>query len=68
MEERNDRRARATFWVLALGGISYALLQSLVAPALPAFQHELHTSENSVSWILTAYLPSRGVAIDALSR
>ena len=33
-----------TFAVLALGGISYALLQSLVAPALPDIQHVLHTS------------------------
>jgi Arabinose efflux permease len=68
VEERNDRRARATFWVLALGGISYALLQSLVAPALPAFQHELHTSENSVSWILTAYLLSASIATPLLGR
>ncbi len=57
-----------TFWVLALGGISYALLQSLVAPALPAFQHELHTSENSVSWILTAYLLSASIATPLLGR
>ena len=40
-----------TFLVLALGGSSYALLQSLVAPALPNIEHALHTSENGVSWI-----------------
>ena len=30
-----------TLAVLALGALSYALLQSLVAPALPEIQHEL---------------------------
>jgi EmrB/QacA subfamily drug resistance transporter len=54
--------------VLALGGVSYALLQSLVAPALPNIQHALHTSENSVSWVLTAYLLSASVATPLLGR
>jgi EmrB/QacA subfamily drug resistance transporter len=57
-----------TFVVLALGAISYALLQSLVAPALPDIQHALHTSENSVSWILTAYLLSASVATPLIGR
>jgi MFS family permease len=57
-----------TFIVLALGGISYALLQSLVAPALPSVQHALHTSEDSVSWILTAYLLSASVATPLIGR
>jgi MFS family permease len=50
------RHHNVTFVVLAVGGISYALLQSLVAPALLNIQHALHTSEDSVSWVLTAYL------------
>jgi EmrB/QacA subfamily drug resistance transporter len=54
--------------VLALGGISYALLQSLVAPALPDIQRALHTSENSVGWILTAYLLSASVATPIIGR
>ena len=57
-----------TFAVLALGGVSYALLQSLVAPALPDIQHALHTSENSVSWVLTAYLLSASVATPLIGR
>ena len=68
MEGRDDRRARVTFAVLALGGISYALLQSLVAPALPALQHDLHTSEDGVSWVLTAYLLSASVATPLIGR
>jgi EmrB/QacA subfamily drug resistance transporter len=57
-----------TFAVLALGGVSYALLQSLVAPALPNIQHALHTSEDSVSWVLTAYLLSASVATPVIGR
>jgi EmrB/QacA subfamily drug resistance transporter len=54
--------------VLALGGVSYALLQSLVAPPLPNIQHALHTSEDSVSWVLTAYLLSASVATPIIGR
>jgi EmrB/QacA subfamily drug resistance transporter len=57
-----------TFTVLALGGVSYALLQSLVAPALPDIEHALHTSENSVSWVLTSYLLSASVATPLIGR
>src|SRR5437762_1789624 len=57
-----------TFAVLALGGVSYALLQSLVAPALPEIQHALHTSESSVSWVLTSYLLSASVATPLIGR
>ena len=62
------RHPSATFAVLALGGVSYSLLQSLVAPALPNLQHALHTSESSVSWVLTAYLLSASVATPVLGR
>ncbi|MFL5896187.1 MAG: MFS transporter [Thermoleophilaceae bacterium] len=57
-----------TFAVLALAGISFALLQSLVAPALPAIQRELHTSTSAVAWVLTAYLLSASVATPILGR
>jgi EmrB/QacA subfamily drug resistance transporter len=57
-----------TFAILALAGISYSLLQSLVAPALPDIQHALHTSESSVSWVLTSYLLSASVATPVIGR
>ncbi|MBA3843456.1 MAG: MFS transporter [Actinobacteria bacterium] len=57
-----------TFALLATAGVSYALLQSLVAPALPNLQHALHTSENSVSWVLTSYLLSASVATPLIGR
>src|SRR3954466_1881171 len=54
--------------VLSLGGISYALLQSLVVPALPQIQSSLHTSESNVGWVLTAYLLSASVATPIIGR
>jgi MFS family permease len=57
-----------TLAVLALGGVSFALLQSLVAPALPNIQHSLHTSESTVSWVLTGYLLSASVATPIIGR
>src|SRR3954465_4918484 len=53
---------RIILTVLSLGGISYALLQSLVVPALPQIQHSLNTTESAVGWVLTAYLLSASVA------
>ena len=45
-----------TFAVLAAGIGAFALLQSLVIPVLTTVQHELHTSQSAVTWVLTAYL------------
>src|SRR4029079_13252281 len=48
--------------------MAYVLLQSLVVPALPDLQAALHTSQSSISWILTAYLLSASVATPVLGR
>jgi EmrB/QacA subfamily drug resistance transporter len=57
-----------TFAVLGTGAMAYVLLQSLVVPALPTLQAALHTSQSSISWILTAYLLSASVATPVLGR
>jgi EmrB/QacA subfamily drug resistance transporter len=54
--------------VLALAGISYALLQSLVAPALPVIQRDLHTSTTAVTWVFTSFLLSASVATPIAGR
>src|SRR5436305_5092299 len=59
---------RTILAVLSLGGIAYALLQSLVVPALPQIQSSLHTSESAVGWILTAFLLSASVATPIIGR
>ncbi len=57
-----------TFAILALGGGTYSALQSLVAPALPAIQRDLHVSASAVTWILTAYLLSASVLTPIIGR
>ncbi len=59
---------RLTFCVLLLGGSAYALLQSLVIPALPTIQHSLHTSQDLVTWVVTAYLLSASIATPIMGR
>jgi EmrB/QacA subfamily drug resistance transporter len=57
-----------TFAVLALGIGSFALLQSLVIPVLTTVQHDLHTTQDTVTWILTAYLLSASIMTPILGR
>jgi EmrB/QacA subfamily drug resistance transporter len=57
-----------TFIVLAVGTGAYSLLQSLVSPVLGLLQNDLHTSQNTVTWVLTAYLLSASVFTPILGR
>lgn len=57
-----------TFAILAIGSLSYALLQSLVAPALPTMQKELHSSTTGAAWIFTSYLLSFSVVTPIAGR
>src|SRR4029077_5253841 len=50
-----------TFTLLAVAAVAYALLQSLVAPALLTIQEDPHTTTAGAAWILTAYLLSASV-------
>jgi EmrB/QacA subfamily drug resistance transporter len=61
-------RPSTTFGVLALGVAAFALLQSLVIPVLTTVQHELHTSQATVTWVLTAYLLSASIMTPILGR
>src|SRR5689334_3971338 len=57
-----------TFTLLAVAAVAYALLQSLVAPALLTIQHDLHTTTTGAAWILTAYLLSASVVTPIAGR
>ncbi len=59
---------KATFAVLLLGVTAYALLQSLVTPVLHTIQFDLHTSQSTVTWVLTAYLLSASIFTPILGR
>ncbi|GLY05445.1 MFS transporter [Actinoplanes sp. NBRC 101535] len=53
---------------LALGGLAFATLQSLVSPALSTIGRELGASTADVSWVVTAYLLSASVLTPVLGR
>jgi EmrB/QacA subfamily drug resistance transporter len=57
-----------TLAVLATGALSFALLQTMVAPALPAIQREYGASTTAVTWVLTVYLLSASIATPVLGR
>src|SRR5262245_30782663 len=54
--------------VLALGGGAYALLQSLVVPALTSLETDLDASASGVAWIFTAYLLAASVVTPIAGR
>jgi EmrB/QacA subfamily drug resistance transporter len=54
--------------VLALSGLAYAALSSAVIPALPTIQHDLHTTETGVAWLLTGFLLSASVGTAIIGR
>lgn len=53
---------------LSLGGLSFAVLQSLVAPALATIGSDLGAATNDAAWVLTAYLLSAAVLTPVLGR
>jgi MFS family permease len=65
---RQNSNYRLTYIVLLLGVSAYALLQSLVVPVLSTIQHDLHTSQATVTWVLTAYLLSASIFTPILGR
>ena len=56
------------FAVLLIGISAYAVLQSLVAPVLATLIGELHTTQDTATWLMTAYLLSASVATPILGR
>jgi MFS family permease len=67
-EDAPRQHYRVTFGVLAIGTLAYVLMQSMVLPALATIQHDLHTSESAVAWLLSAFLVSSSVATPILGR
>lgn len=57
-----------TLAALAAAALAYALMQTMVAPALPEIQRDLGTSTSSVTWVLTIYLLAASVATPVFGR
>jgi EmrB/QacA subfamily drug resistance transporter len=51
-----------TLGVLTLAGMAYALQQTMVIPALPVLQRDLHTTTTWATWVLTVFLLVASVA------
>ncbi|GAA0463858.1 MFS transporter [Paractinoplanes deccanensis] len=64
------RHSRATLVLvlLSVAAVSYALVLSLVNPALEALRGYLHTDQVGVTWVLTAFLLSSAVFTPVLGR
>ena len=66
--EKTRTSYRATYAVLATAVGGYSLLQSMIVPVLSTIQHGLHTSQNTVTWVLTAYLLSASIFTPIMGR
>src|SRR2546421_5384951 len=68
MAEGERQHYNFTLAILAAVGTAFALQQTMVIPALPAFQRELHTSTTWVTWVLTVFLLVASVATPILGK
>jgi EmrB/QacA subfamily drug resistance transporter len=68
VEEAHRQHYGVTLAVLATAAMAYAVSQTMVAPALPAIQAELHTTTTGVTWVLTIYLLTASIATPVLGR
>jgi EmrB/QacA subfamily drug resistance transporter len=57
-----------TLAILTTAGIAFSLQQTMVVPALPALQRDLHTSTAWVTWLLTVFLLTASVATPILGK
>jgi EmrB/QacA subfamily drug resistance transporter len=67
-QESIHARPNLILAVLSLAGLAYAVLSSAVIPALPTIQHDLHTTETEVTWLLTGFLLSASVGTAIIGR
>jgi EmrB/QacA subfamily drug resistance transporter len=57
-----------TLGILALAGLAYSLQQTMILPALPSLQRDLHTSTAWATWLFTAFLLVSAVATPVLGK
>src|SRR5215208_3192853 len=66
--EAGRQHYNVTLAILTLAGIAFALQQTMVIPALPTLQEELHTTTTWVTWVLTVFLLVASVATPILGK
>src|SRR6266581_2035129 len=68
MMEAGRQHYNVTLAILTLAGTAFALQQTMVIPALPALQRDLHTTTTWVTWLLTVFLLVASVATPVLGK
>jgi EmrB/QacA subfamily drug resistance transporter len=66
--EKPRQHYGVTLALLTVAGISFAVMQTLVVPALPFFQREFDTTASWATWIATAFLLSSSVLTPILGK
>jgi EmrB/QacA subfamily drug resistance transporter len=66
--EAERQHYNVTLAILTLAGIAFALQQTMVIPALPTLQRDLHTTTTWVTWVLTVFLLVASVATPILGK
>ncbi|MFJ2889195.1 MFS transporter [Streptomyces sp. NPDC087305] len=61
-------RSGAVVWVLALGGITVSLMQTLIIPIVPELPKLLNSSPSDATWAITATLLAGAVANPVVGR
>lgn len=67
MEEARQHY-NVTLAFLALAGLAYSLQQTMIVPALPSLQRDLHTSAAWATWLFTSFLLVSAVATPVLGK
>ncbi|HVE25819.1 MAG TPA: MDR family MFS transporter, partial [Sporichthya sp.] len=62
------QKYQRTLAILVFSSMAYGLQQTLVAPALPAIQDDLHVSTTAVTYLLTGFLLSASIATPIIGR
>lgn len=68
MTTHNARRPGLTLAILAIASISYVLQQTLVVPAIPTIQQDLHTTNTWATWVFTGFLLTSSIATPLLGK
>jgi EmrB/QacA subfamily drug resistance transporter len=62
------RRHHITLGLLVVAGTAFAVMQTLVIPALPFFRREFGTSQADTTWLVTGFLLSSSVLTPLLGK
>jgi EmrB/QacA subfamily drug resistance transporter len=66
--EPERQHYNVTLAALTVAGTAYALMQTMVLPALPAFREDFHTTNAWATWVLTAFLLVSAVTTPILGK